>query len=111
MSVTVPVRGTSLRILVVDGRSNPFHSRLPFLAAIAQMCRVASEQGRPFDVVAGDFNTPSQSVGFDALKRQRYNLAGRATRLARNISVLSAHLRHRSCLAGPGATLAVVHVL
>ena len=79
MSATVSVRGTPLRFLVVDGRSNPFRSRLPFLAAIAQMCRIAAEQGRPFDVVAGDFNTPSQSVGFDDLKKQLYNLAGRAT--------------------------------
>ncbi len=77
MSVTADVRGRQIRILVVDGRSNPFQSRLPFLQAIADACRAAKEQGRPFDIVAGDFNTPSRSLGFDALEPQGYSLASR----------------------------------
>jgi endonuclease/exonuclease/phosphatase family metal-dependent hydrolase len=79
MSVTVSVPGRPLRLLVVDGKSNPFHSRLPFLRAVANLCRGAARAGRPFDVVAGDFNTPSHSIGFDAMADQRYTLAGRAT--------------------------------
>ena len=35
-------------------------------------------EGRPFDVVAGDFNTPSRSIGFDALTAQGYTLASRS---------------------------------
>jgi endonuclease/exonuclease/phosphatase (EEP) superfamily protein YafD len=78
MSVTVMVRGRPMRLLVVDGQSNPFHSRLPFLAAIAEICRGAANHGRPFDVLAGDFNTPSRSIGFDALTTLGYQLTGRA---------------------------------
>ena len=78
MSVTVEVRGRAMRLLVVDGKSNPFRSRLPFLAAIAELCREAGAAGRPFDAVAGDFNTPSRSIGFDWLTAMGYNLASRS---------------------------------
>ena len=78
MSVTADVRGRTMRLLVVDGKSNPFQSRLPFLRAIAQICREAAGEGRPFDAVAGDFNTPSRSIGFDALTAQGYTLASRS---------------------------------
>jgi endonuclease/exonuclease/phosphatase family metal-dependent hydrolase len=78
MSVIVEVRGRRLRLLCVDGQSNPFRSRLPFLAAIADLCRAATDAGRPFDVIAGDFNTPSLSLGFDALMDQGYTLASRS---------------------------------
>jgi endonuclease/exonuclease/phosphatase family metal-dependent hydrolase len=80
MSVTADVRGQPLRLLVVDGRSNPFRSRLLFLRAIADACRAAAEEGRPFDAVAGDFNTPSPSIGFDAMMAQGYALASRSAR-------------------------------
>jgi endonuclease/exonuclease/phosphatase family metal-dependent hydrolase len=79
VSVTADVRGRPIRILVVDGRSNPFQSRLSFLQAIADACRAANEQGRPFDIVAGDFNTPSRSLGFDAFEAQGYSLASRSS--------------------------------
>ena len=69
-----------MRILAVDGLSNPFRSRLPFLRAIAEACRLAADQGRAFDIVAGDFNTPSRSVGFDELAAQGYRLASRSAR-------------------------------
>ena len=78
MSVTAQVRGRAMRLLVVDGKSNPFQSRLPFLGAIAEICRQAMREGRPFDVVAGDFNSPSHSIGFDALTDQGYALASRS---------------------------------
>lgn len=79
MSATAEVRGRLIRILAVDGRSNPFQSRLPFLHAIVDACRDAAAEGRPFDVVAGDFNTPSRSIGFDALESQGYSLASRSS--------------------------------
>jgi endonuclease/exonuclease/phosphatase family metal-dependent hydrolase len=65
MSALVPVRGRTLRVLVVDGISEPRQSRLPLLADVAERCRRAQEEGSPIDVLAGDFNTPSRSVGFD----------------------------------------------
>jgi endonuclease/exonuclease/phosphatase family metal-dependent hydrolase len=76
MSVTVTVRDRPFRLLVVDGKSNPFHSRLPFVRAIAELCRAAEQDGHPFNAVAGDFNTPSRSIGFDAMRAQGYTLAG-----------------------------------
>jgi endonuclease/exonuclease/phosphatase family metal-dependent hydrolase len=79
MSVTAKIKGRGLRILCVDGQSNPFRSRLPFLVAIADLCRAASNGGRPFDVVVGDFNTPARSLGFDSLMDQGYTLASRST--------------------------------
>jgi endonuclease/exonuclease/phosphatase family metal-dependent hydrolase len=78
MSVACAVRGRDVRILVVDGRSNPFASRLPVLRAVAELCRAAAEEGRPFDALAGDFNTPGRGIGFDSLTAQGYSLAGRS---------------------------------
>ena len=78
MSVVAQVRGRSMRLLIVDGKSNPFQSRLPFLGAIAQICHDAALEKRPFDAVAGDFNTLSRSIGFDSLTAQGFTLAGRS---------------------------------
>jgi endonuclease/exonuclease/phosphatase family metal-dependent hydrolase len=78
MSVACEVRGRAVRVLVVDGKSNPFASRLPFLQAIAELCRAAAREGRPFDAVAGDFNTPGRSIGFDSFLEQGYTLASRS---------------------------------
>jgi endonuclease/exonuclease/phosphatase family metal-dependent hydrolase len=78
MSVTAEVRGRVYRLLVVDGVSSPLRSRLPFLRAIAGACRDAESAGRPYDFVVGDFNTPSRSLGFDALADQGYRLASRS---------------------------------
>ena len=78
MSATALVRGKPIRLLIVDGRSNPFRSRLPFLRAIADICHAAAQAGQPYDAVAGDFNTPSRSIGFDALAAQGYELASRS---------------------------------
>lgn len=80
MSVVAEVAGRRIRLLVVDGLSAPTRSRLPFLEAIATACRKAEAAGRPFDVVLGDFNTPSRSLGFDGLSALGYRLAGRSTR-------------------------------
>jgi endonuclease/exonuclease/phosphatase family metal-dependent hydrolase len=78
MSALCAVRGRELRILVVDGKSNPFASRLPFLRAVADICRLAADEGRPFDALAGDFNTPGRGIGFDDLTSQGYSLASRS---------------------------------
>ncbi len=78
MSVVAHVKGCRLRIFVVDGLSNPFRSRLPFLQGVVAACRAARGAGRPFEVVVGDFNTPSQSLGFDRLVKEGYTLASRS---------------------------------
>ncbi len=78
MSVTAEVRGRRLRLLVVDGHSSPLRSRLPFLRAVVGACRDAAAEGRPYDFVLGDFNTPSRSLGFDGLIALDYRLASRS---------------------------------
>lgn len=78
MSVVAEVAGRPLRLLVVDGLSSPFRSRLPFLRAIADACRKADASGKPFDLILGDFNTPSRSLGFGELEALDYRLAGRS---------------------------------
>jgi len=98
MSATAKLRGRRIRFLAVDGRSNPCQSRLPFLQAIRDGCRAAAKERRPFDVVAGEFSTPSPSLGIDALEAQGYSLASRSSGVAWDHSVLAADLRHRSCL-------------
>lgn len=67
MLVLAEVRGRALRLLVVDGRSNPFLPRTPFLHDIAAACDEAARRGEPVDVIVGDFNAMGKSVGFDAV--------------------------------------------
>jgi endonuclease/exonuclease/phosphatase family metal-dependent hydrolase len=78
MSVVAEVPGRALRLLVVDGLSSPFRSRLPFLRAVADACREADAAGRPYDLILGDFNTPSRSLGFQDLEALDYRLTGRS---------------------------------
>jgi endonuclease/exonuclease/phosphatase (EEP) superfamily protein YafD len=68
-----------IRVLLVDSPSNPFGWKVPFLEAVARSIQTASDEGRPFDVVAGDFNVPSRSVAFPPLESAGpgYHLAGR----------------------------------
>ena len=56
------------QILVVDGESRVTQSRTPFLTDLAKACRAAESQGTPFEVVLGDFNALSRSVGFEGLR-------------------------------------------
>ncbi len=80
MVVEAEVRGRMVRLLVVDARSNPLLPREPRLLDVADACRRAREAGEPFDVVLGDFNTPSRSLGFDAIEAEGYALAARSCR-------------------------------
>ncbi len=79
MAVTVPVHGHSLRLLVVDGESSPGKSRVALLDDVTALCREGAQRGEPFDILAGDFNTPARSIGFDALQDDGYRLASRST--------------------------------
>src|SRR5438093_8404361 len=69
MSVLAEVRGRTIRLLVVDGRSDPRILRTPMLHDIAAACDEAARKGEPVDVVVGDFNSVSRSIGFDALAK------------------------------------------
>jgi len=74
MTVIVTVRGQALRLLAVDGgRRLVIRSkgvlprwRTPMLTKIAQTLVAYEEQGQPIDLIAGDFNAISLSLGFDA---------------------------------------------
>lgn len=80
MVMEAEVRGRKARLLVVDARSSPLLPREPRLLDIADACRRAREAGQPFDVVLGDFNTPSRSLGFDEIEAEGYTLAARSCR-------------------------------
>jgi endonuclease/exonuclease/phosphatase (EEP) superfamily protein YafD len=76
MSVLVNLGGQPVRLLVVDGESNPRLSRLDMLAKVDAICQLGMREGKPVDILAGDFNTPRRSIGFDSFSgRQRYSLA------------------------------------
>lgn len=77
MTVLVQVKNRSLRILAVDGKRNMSRRmtimshqllprwRTPLLSDIAQFIAQSDQQGKPIDIIAGDFNTISRSLGFD----------------------------------------------
>lgn len=70
-----------LRLLLVDGQSNIRRVRTPFLEAIAATCDEAAAAGKPIDLIVGDFNAISRSIGFDAIEGSGggYQLAARQT--------------------------------
>lgn len=79
MLAQVDVPGHALRVLVVDGESNPMRDRSGMLKDIAELTRAQAQAGTPIDVVAGDFNAPSRSVGFQPIWDQGYQLAAAAS--------------------------------
>jgi endonuclease/exonuclease/phosphatase (EEP) superfamily protein YafD len=80
MVVEAEVRDRLVRLLVVDARSSPLLPRGPRLLDVAAACRRARKAGEPVDVVVGDFNTVSRSLGFDAIEAEGYALASRSSR-------------------------------
>lgn len=82
MSVVITLHGRPIRLLVVDGESNVQHvSRTPMLDEVADLCRAGQARGEPVDVILGDFNTVSRSVGFDPFAEMAggYRLAATAS--------------------------------
>jgi endonuclease/exonuclease/phosphatase family metal-dependent hydrolase len=79
MMVRVDAPHGPLRVFVVDGQSTIYQNRGPLLANVARELEASAAAGRPVDVVAGDFNALSRSVGFDAFGRVAggYMLASR----------------------------------
>ena len=78
MVVEAEVKGKTIRLLVIDAQSSPLIPRTPRLLDIAAACRRAREAGEPVDVVVGDFNCVSRSLGFDAIEGEGYALASRS---------------------------------
>lgn len=76
------VRGRPVRLLVVDGVSDPRVLRTPLLHGVADACDRAAAAGEPIDLIAGDFNSLARCVGFDRLAQSGaagYALASRAS--------------------------------
>lgn len=69
-----------LRILAVDGLSDPLILRTALLDDVAAKCRELESAGRRVDFIAGDFNAISRSIGFDPFDTMcgGYSLASRA---------------------------------
>ncbi|MDM8560384.1 endonuclease/exonuclease/phosphatase family protein [Candidatus Parabeggiatoa sp. HSG14] len=82
MSVVVTVRDQALRLLLVDGERSIRKIRTPLLTDIIQIVIEADKQGKPVDLIIGDFNAVSRSIGFDtyAVAAGGYQLAGKAYR-------------------------------
>ncbi len=78
MVVEAEVKGKTIRLLVVDAQSHPLIPRTPRLLDIATACRRAREAAEPIDVIVGDFNSVSRSLGFDAIEGEGYALASRS---------------------------------
>jgi endonuclease/exonuclease/phosphatase family metal-dependent hydrolase len=57
-----------IRILGVDGLSHPLLSRTPMLDDVAAVCREYENRGLRIDVICGDFNAMSRSIGFDVFR-------------------------------------------
>lgn len=75
LAAVVDIDGRDLRILLVDGISNPLISRPDFLTEISKIQAASKMLGQPFDIIAGDFNTQARSIGFDGLRSARFELA------------------------------------
>ncbi len=94
MTVIVTVHGQPLRVLAVDVGRNMSNRlvvlskqllprwRTPMLAGIVQTIEENEAKGQPIDIIAGDFNAISRSMGFDAFAHVGggYHLASKFSR-------------------------------
>ena len=78
MSVTCEVRGRRVRLLVVDGKSNPFVSRLPFLAGDRRSLPGRGGRGETVRRGGRRFQYAWPRIGFESLAAQGYTLASRS---------------------------------
>ncbi|MGH1344175.1 MAG: endonuclease/exonuclease/phosphatase family protein [Nannocystales bacterium] len=65
MHVRVDMPGQPLEFFVVDGHSDPLRDRRRMPADLRALLDAADP---PIDVVVGDFNAPSRSVGLDEMR-------------------------------------------
>lgn len=80
VSIASSQNSPPLRVMMVDGTSDPFSDRTRRLGAVADQVEAARGDGRPFDILAGDFNAISRSVGFDRLEGVGYTDVARLSR-------------------------------
>ena len=73
MHVRIDAPTGPIRVLAVDGVSDPFVPRTPMLEAAA-----ATAAATGADIIAGDFNAPARAVGFDRFDAHGFDLASRA---------------------------------
>ncbi len=71
-SVLVTVNNKDLRLLLIDGNSNPRQLRKFLLKDIQQIVIDKDKKGQAVDFIIGDFNAVSRSIGFDPY----YSMAG-----------------------------------
>lgn len=80
----VDMPGRVVRILLVDGDSRPYH-KTPYLQAVSDEIARAKQEGNSYDIICGDFNAVSRSVGFNGIAgagyvdASRYGLQWRGT--------------------------------
>lgn len=68
MDITIDAPQRPLRLLIVDGQSNPFEvSRVQMLADVYAHCKQLESAGIRVDALVGDFNTSPRSVAFDEM--------------------------------------------
>lgn len=79
LALTIEAQPRPVRILFVDGESNPLQPRLPRLADITDQTERANSEEAPYDLIVGDFNTSATSVGFDRLRADGWRLASETT--------------------------------
>ena len=68
IGVTLQQPGRPVRLLVVDGLSRP-RLKTPFIASAGEWVAAAAAEGRPYDLICGDFNATRASTAFDAFLR------------------------------------------
>ena len=59
-----------IRIWVVDGLSHITRDRRSMFNDLVELLKEQERVGPPVDILAGDFNAPARSIGFDAFRRQ-----------------------------------------
>jgi len=91
MTVIVSIRGHPLRVLAIDGKRNMSKKlvilsrpvlpkwRMPMLTDVVKTIETYHAQEQTIDIIAGDFNAVSRSIGFDRFAEAGggYHLASR----------------------------------
>ncbi len=84
-SVVVKVNNKDLRLLLIDGNSDPRQLRTFLLKDIQQIVIDKQKNGQAVDFIIGDFNAVSRSIGFDPyyLMAGGYQLASKVAMIWR----------------------------
>jgi len=82
MLVVATIHGQALHLLLVDGERSVRELKTPLLTDVIQATLNNSTSRQTIDMIIGDFNAVSRSIGFDsyAIAAGGYQLAGKSTR-------------------------------